>query len=184
MILETARKGDYARIKRLYKSAFPKAERVPFFILKRKAFSGRADMLAARENGIFIGFLYLVCYKDLVYLFYFAIDGKQRGKGYGSRFLQQLKGRYKGRRLFLAREQLEETAANYQQRINRRGFYLKNGFLDMPCQIKEASVIYDVMGIGGTVTAKEYDELILNWGGRLIKGMIGMSLIETRGGTK
>lgn len=178
MTFEIADRSDYPKIKRVYNSAFPKEERAPFFFMKRKGLNGKADILVAKENGMFIGFLYLVCYKDLVYLFYFAIDEKQRGKGYGSKFLQQLQEKYKGKRLFLAREQLDENAENYQQRVNRHQFYIKNGFQDMPYQIKEAKVIYDVMGVGGAVSAKEYDELMLRWSGRLIKRMISMSFIE------
>lgn len=178
MTLETAGKNDYAQIKRLYRRAFPREERAPFFIMKKRALEGKGEALVAKEDGEFIGFLYLITYKDLVYLFYFAIDDSRRKKGYGSRILQQLKQRYEGKRLFLAREKLDKSAPNYQQRVKRHEFYMKNGFHDMPYQIREASVIYDVMGVGGDVSAKEYDELILSWSGKIIKRMIKMSLSE------
>lgn len=180
MTLRIAEKKDYAKIKKLYNRAFPKEERAPFFVMKRKGMNGKAQVLVAEEKDIFIGFLYLICYKDLVYLFYFAIDDNHRKKGYGSIILQQLQKRYEGKRLFLAREQLDEAAPNYRQRVKRHEFYLKNGFCDMPCQIKEASVIYDVMGVGGNVSSGDYDALISNWSGKIIKSLINMRLIEKK----
>lgn len=120
------------------------------------------------------------CYADLVYLFYFAIDEKQRGKGYGSRLLWKLQEQYKGKVIFLAREQLVESARNYEQRVKRREFYSKNGFVDLPYQLKEAREVYDVMSVGGTVSAKDYDTLITNWCGKFIRKMVDMRFIEKR----
>lgn len=176
MNLEIAARDDYKNIRRLYKSAFPKEERAPFFLLKRKVSRGNADVLIAGEHGEFMGFVYVVCYKDLVYLFYFAVDDKCRGRGFGSNILRLLKEKYGGKRIFLAREQLDENADNYGQRIKRHEFYLRNGFKDLPCHIREGNVIYDVMGIGGNVTSNEYDELITAWGGKMVKKMICMEL--------
>lgn len=178
MVLENADRKAYADIKGLYKRAFPRDERAPFFLIKRRAVKGKAQMLAAKEGDIFVGFVYLVCYKDLVYLFYFAVEENYRGTGKGSEILRLLKERCAGRRLFLAREQLDEKAENYSQRVNRHRFYRKNGFEDLPCRIKEASVVYDVMGIGGNVSAEEYDALIDCWIGRFLKKLIDMRIIE------
>ncbi|MBQ2908767.1 MAG: hypothetical protein IJE56_02300, partial [Clostridia bacterium] len=73
MILENATRKDYRQIKRLFISAFPKEERPPFYALKRKLKTGEAKMYVAKDNGNFISFIHLVCYKDLIYLFFFAI---------------------------------------------------------------------------------------------------------------
>ncbi len=51
MELCRANKNDYRLIKKLYISAFPRDERAPFFMLKKRAFQGKAEMLAAEENG-------------------------------------------------------------------------------------------------------------------------------------
>lgn len=178
MTLDIATKEDYAWVKRLYKSAFPKEERAPFYMLKRRAIQGRGELLIARKDEKLIGFAYLLTYRDLVYLFYFAIHEEVRGSGYGSRILQTLKDRYAGKRFFLAREQLDKSADNYDQRVQRHGFYLKNGLSDLPIRLKEGNVVYDVMGVNGNVTAKEYDELITSWSGRLIKKLVDMRIIE------
>lgn len=179
LIVEKAvsRSSDCKKIKRLYKTAFPREERAPFFFIKRKAKDGKADMLAAKDDGEFVGFLYLVCYLDMVYLFYFAIDDPKRGMGYGSRLLKLLQDSYPGKRIFLAREQLDENADNYAQRVRRHEFYLRSGFNDFSCKLKEAGVIYDVMGIGKDILAEEYDALISSWCGKRYKSIMDMRII-------
>lgn len=178
LMLQQAEASDYKRIKRLYKKAFPPEERAPFFMIKNRAKRGKAHMLVIKERNLFIGFAYMVCYLDLAYLFYFAIEGDKRGAGYGTRVLAKLQERYQDKRLFLAREQLDQTADNYEQRKKRHQFYLHNGFKDLPCKIKEANVIYDVMSIGGNISAQEYDQLILQWSGKWIKKIIDMRILE------
>jgi len=178
MIIETANKQDYAFIKSLYNTAFPSDERAPFFLIRRRAKQGRSEMLIAREDGRDVGFACVVTHEDMAYLFYFAVDAGKRGAGNGSKILQLLKERYAGKRLFLAREQLDESADNYTQRVKRHEFYLKNGLSDWTIRIKEANVIYDVMGIGGMVTPAEYDALITGWSGKLLRRMIDMRVLE------
>ena len=77
-------KNDYKAVKKLYLSAFPREERPPFFMLKSGVKKGSGDFFVAKDGEIFVGFAYIVTHADLAYLFYFAIDGGLRGKGYGS----------------------------------------------------------------------------------------------------
>lgn len=180
LVLEDASRNleKYPLVKPLFKSAFPPEERPPFFLLKHRAASGKGRMLVAKDNGEFIGFAYLIPYRDMAYLFFFAVDTDKRGKRYGTKILSALKELYSGKRLFLARETLDKRADNYEQRVKRHDFYLKNGFTDWPCQIKEGRVVYDVMGIGGGVSAGEYDALITRWAGKLVRRLIDMRIIE------
>ncbi len=172
-------KAAWREVGALYQTAFPDDERAPFCLLRRRALRGKAQMLAAYDAERFAGFAYLVQYRDLLYLFYFAVAEKLRGQGYGSAILQALWQRFPEKRIFLAREQLDEQAPNAAERAKRRAFYLANGLADWPCQIKEASVIYDVMGRGGAkVTAAEYRALIEGWCGRLMRWLVDMRVLE------
>lgn len=171
-------KNDYKAVKKLYLSAFPREERPPFFMLKSGVKKGSGDFFVAKDGEIFVGFAYIVTHADLAYLFYFAIDGGLRGKGYGSAVLTELKEIYKGKRFFLAREMLEPDAENYSERVKRREFYLKNGFTDLPVKIKEASVTFDVMGVDCSVKKEEYDEMMTAFCGKLIRKLVDMRMIE------
>lgn len=169
---------EYREIKELYKRSFPKEERAPFWLMMRNAKKANGDFLVAFDDDLFVGFAYIISNESLAYLFYLAVNDKLRAKGYGSMILSELKERYRNKNLFLALEDDDKSAPNYEQRKKRRKFYEKNGFSPIPCRMKEASVIYDVMSIGGMVTAKEYDRLITSWAGVLIKKIVDLKIIE------
>ena len=178
LTLKKTEKSEYKLVKRLYMIAFPPEERPPFFMLTRGVNRGHGDMLIARDGDEFVGFCYLISNEKAAYLFFFAIKESRRGMGYGSAILAELRQMYDGRRIFLARESLDETAENYSERVRRHGFYLRNGFSDLDVKIKEATVTYDVMSIGGDVSAEEYDELITSWCGKFLRKFIKMEIIQ------
>lgn len=126
----------------------------------------------------FIGITYIVKNKDLAYIFYLAVQPDERGKGYGTEIINELKKRYAGMRLFLALELPDEQAPNYEQRVKRHEFYSKCGLNDLPCKIKEASVIYGVMGIGGNIKPEEYGEMMKLYLGGFLSKIIDVRLIE------
>ena len=178
MTLELATKTDYKAIKKIYVEAFPADERAPFRMIKRRAKLGTAQMLVAKTDGKPVGFSYIVSDDAVAYLFYFAVSADVRGNGIGTEILRLVKERYSDKRLFLAREQLDEEADNYAMRVRRRDFYMRNGFTDIPRTIKEATVIYDVMSIGGDVSKGEYISLMKKWGGDKVLKLVDMRTKE------
>lgn len=165
--LEPCRKEHLGKMKSLYLRAFPADERTPWFLLKRRARHGRAEALEATDGGEFAGLAYVVLLDDMVYLFFLAVEEGRRGRGTGGQILSALRERFPGKRIFLAREQLDKSAGNYPERESRHRFYLSNGFEDWGIKIKEGAVTYDVMGIGKKVTPPEYRALITGWAGKL-----------------
>lgn len=178
LTLANATASEIKMIKELYYSAFPKEERSPFGLMKRRAKQGRGRMLAAKDGGEFVGFTYIIENADCAYLFYLAIVPQTRGAGYGSAILAQLREMYKGKRLFLARESLDPASDNYEQRVRRHEFYLRNGFSDLSCKIREGKVTFDVMSIGGNITPNDYEELITRWIGKFRKKFVTMYLTD------
>lgn len=166
------------KVKKLYLGAFPKEERVPFMLLAAREKKGNGELLEIKDGNTFVGMVSVLRYKDLAYIFYLAIDDGLRGMGYGSSVLTALKERYSDCRIFLAREQLDETADNYEQRLSRHRFYQRNGLVDLKCRITEQGVVYDVMGIGDEVTAEEYEALITEWAGKFFRKIFNMHIIE------
>lgn len=134
----------------------------------------------AKQGSEFGGFTYVVTYKKLVYIFFLAVVPERRGEGVGSAILTLLKEKYAGYNLLLAREQIEEDAENYVERVKRREFYMKNGFTDLPARIKEAGVIYDAMSTGGKVSVRDYNVLIGRWSGPLLQRLLDLRMIEGR----
>lgn len=178
LTLTEANSAEVKQIKQLYYSAFPKEERAPFLLMKRRASQGRGRMLAARNGDEFAGFTYIIENGDCAYLFYLAIVPEMRGSGCGTEILARLREQYKGKRLFLAREALDPAADNYTQRVRRHEFYLRNGFSDLTCKIREGKVTFDVMSIGGNITPSDYEELITRWIGKFRKKFVTMYLTD------
>lgn len=179
IILKRADKSlpDFGKIKKLYKSAFPADERAPFWVLNSKSDKKGVDFWALYSGQEWIGLAYVISYGALSYLFYFAIADKQRGKGYGSGTLSVLKKKYEGQKLFLAIEELDEKAENYAERVSRKQFYMRNGLTELHCRLREAKVVYEVLGTGGMVDPEEYRQMVRQYLGIVLNRLIPMEII-------
>lgn len=131
------------KIKNLYIDEFPDYERYPFWLLVYKSKKKNSDFYAIYDDSEYIGLLYLTYYKDIVYVFYLAIDPPQQSKGYGSKILQYLRKIYKDKRLLLNIEKVDRTADNYEQRFKRKRFYEKNGFKNTNFEIEKKDIVYE-----------------------------------------
>lgn len=176
--------ADYDNIKRLYKTAFPVSERAPFFLLAVKRAEDCVDFYGVYADGEWAGMVYAVKYEDLVYIFYLAVSDTQRGKGVGSGVLSAFKKKYKGRRIFLALEELDNNAQNLPQRLERRKFYEKNGFKAVSRKIREEQMWYDVMCFGGEIKDGEYEALMKNYFGKFLFKFICTYSIKTESGLR
>lgn len=158
-------KTDLENIRQLYHTAFPSDERAPFDMLLKKANKPNVNFFSCRDGDVWIGFLYIVNFRDLSYVFYYAVDDSKRGKGYGTAILKAAQKKYCSRRLFLAIEEVEEKYNNYDQRVNRLHFYERAGFVLTGQKMQEANVIYDLMSVCGRISNKEYRSLIRSFMG-------------------
>ncbi len=175
--LEKAEKRDFKLVKPLFISAFPKEERPPFFMMKRGVKKANGDLLIARDGEDFVGFAYVIAGENSAYLFFLAISDNCRNNGYGSQVLSALREIYYDKSIFLAREMLDENSDNYADRVRRHGFYLRNGFRDLPVKIKEADVIYDVMGTGN-VEPSDYEEIMRTWCGKFYCRLVDLRMFK------
>lgn len=147
-------------VKKLYNIAFPRNEKFPFFALNFLSRNNKAKFYGIYDKDNFIGLLYSIYYKDIVYVFYFAISEGLRGKRYGSKVLESIKEKYSKYRIILMIEEIDENSNNYNERVKRKKFYLNNGFKDLNYKVKEAGVIYEMLGYNNEVTHEEYRDLM------------------------
>ena len=61
---------DRRKIWNIYIRAFPFEERCPFPIIRRKAKEGKGEFFGIYDNDVFVGLIYNIVYKDLVYIYY------------------------------------------------------------------------------------------------------------------
>ncbi len=152
-------------IRQLYHSSFPADERAPFGMLLRGARKKNVDFFSCHDGSEWIGMIYVVNYLDLSYVFYFAVDERKRGMGYGTAILHAAQKYYQGRRFFLAIEEIDEKYQNYSQRLNRLHFYERAGFQRTGQKMQEGKVIYDLMSNGGRIRNEDYRKLIRTFAG-------------------
>lgn len=154
------------RIKRLYKKAFPKEERKPFSIILKMQKKGKTDLWYFEEDGRFLGMAATINGEDEVLIDYFAVSGKMRSLGYGTRMLKELVAHYSPRGVFLEIERPSEDAENQEQRLRRKDFYLRAGFVEMGTSAKLFGVDMELLGIGCRLDFDEYRNFYLENYGR------------------
>ena len=118
------------QLKRLFKQAFPRFERKPWWLLQRTAAAGQAELLAvcdSNQPGRFCGLTICLFWQDLVLLDYFAVCPQQRNQGLGRQILPLLRQRYAGRRLLLETERPGSPHTNYADCCRRLRFYAACG---------------------------------------------------------
>lgn len=148
------------KIESIYKEAFPSNERVPFGILKMMHLLRMGELLGITDAGRLVGFCFLKSNSSLTYIVYLAIDKNIRNEGYGGRALLLIRERYPGRKLMLAIEAPDKNAANQKQRLQRRSFYERNGFYELPDRLKEGGVNYSLMATNRNSSKEELWKLI------------------------
>lgn len=166
MQLISAQKSDIKQIKKLYKEAFPKEERYPFYLMQRRVKQGKAEILALQEDG-FAGLAIMMFYKDIAMLQFLAISPEKRGHNIGSTTLQLLKERYADKRLLIEIETLIPEADNYADRVRRKNFYLRNGMKEMHIAVLLFGVELELLTDGEDVSFEEYLAVYTDMMGRL-----------------
>lgn len=156
------------KVKELYLDSFPANERIPINLLLWKAKRDFVDFLIMYDDDVFVGFTYLITRKDLTYVLYIAIDNNIRSKGYGSRALTLIKEKYPNNRIILNIEFVDEIANNYEQRLTRRKFYVRNGFEDSTLIYQDRWGLYEVLIYRGQVDKEEFYDLLKRFAGTLL----------------
>ncbi len=175
--MELVNATEYKKeIKKLYNRAFPRNERTPFFFWENRLKNTNNRFYAALDKGEFIGLVYTVENEKMVYVFYLAIIEEKQGNGYGSEILSFIKKKYSDRAITLA---IEDTAdinsKNYEQRINRLGFYKRNGFRQLDIRINEIGVVYEVLGTK-EITKSDFMYLMKKYWGAFLYKIIYMKM--------
>lgn len=146
-------------IKQLYWDAFPFEERIPFYIMVLVGNDRGVEFLSVYDDDIWLGFIHTLVGEKLSYIFYFAIDGRLRRSGYGSKILREYKKMHP--RLSLAIEPIEEGSGNIKQRKKRLEFYNKNGFETLDTRVVEMGVEFELMGAKGMeIKESDYKSLV------------------------
>lgn len=165
-LIKAETKKQYARIRKLYKTAFPVQERKLFWLIKQKQKQGLVDIWMLEQNQEFAGLAITMKNKDLVLLDYFAIAQNQRASGQGSKALKCLLKYYEKKRFFLEIESTLGKAKNQKERERRKHFYLKNGMTEIGMVADVFGINMELLGYDCGLTFEEYISVYRNAYGR------------------
>ena len=170
------------QLKQLYLTAFPEGEQIPWDDLLQLVGEMPLDFTAYYKDGELIGFTIVYPRKSISWYWYFAVREELRGKGYGQQILAILLEQYKGQTCVLDMEAVEQripssvpkqpsseevrqrseiVCSNFEQRVRRHNFYLRNGFRDTDLYRTYNDITMTIMIIGpGTFSMQDWDEIV------------------------
>lgn len=155
----TAANAD-EKIKRLYETAFPDDEQIPWDDLMHLVGEMPLDFTAYYDGESFIGFTIVYPRKSFNWFWYFAVSEELRGKGYGQRILTQLLESYEGQSFVLDMESTTQVCDNLKQRKQRQAFYTRNGFRDTKLYRTYNDITMTIMMRGeGEFTMQDWDAI-------------------------
>lgn len=168
MIREVRVDSDAAlmpELRRLYETAFPVEEQIPYPDLVRLLPVMPIAYSAWYAGDSFVG-LTLVCeWPTANWFWYFAVADGMRGRGYGSMVLKAVMARYSGRVLVLDIESPRQQCANLEQRRRRHAFYLRHGLRDTGLERTFSGVTYTMLASADSVfTDSDYERLLAELG--------------------
>ena len=141
----------------LYLEAFPKEERLPWWVLCLNACRRGIDLTAFVEDGRMVGFTASVTTEAMHFLLFFAIPAELRGQGWGSAILSQLRQQHEA--VTLNVELLDPTAENFPQRQRRFRFYQHNGFYDTGYHVWEVGGKFRVLATRKVLDVANYKKI-------------------------
>ncbi len=152
---------ENAQVRRLYETAFPQEEQIPWADLMRLMKTMLLDFTVYYEDGNLVGLTIVYPRPQFNWFWYFAVPEELRGRGIGQRILTQLIEKYSGQSNILDMESPEQVCENSEQRKRRHAFYLRNGFRDTEVGKSFKGIDYTIMMIGeGSFTQHDYDQII------------------------
>lgn len=137
---------DKEKLYNLANEAFPSKQEYlnPDKLIEMQS-NNEIEYFSIYDEDVFIGFIVTKLYKKMVYLFFFAIEKSLRNNGYGSKSLQLLKEHYQDKIQTVDLELVDESAPNNKQRISRRKFYLRNGYLPTGKGLEYLDTKYEIL---------------------------------------
>lgn len=124
--------ADNVELRRLYETAFPVQEQIPYDDLIHLLDVTDIDYTAFYDDKAFVGLTMVLRLPKYNWWWYFAVREELRGKGFGQKILSCILDKYREGRPFIMdiESPLQPDAPNPEQRRRRHAFYLRNGMKD------------------------------------------------------
>lgn len=166
---------EHKKIKELYYKVIPPHEKLSFYAFWWKRNHKDVSFVNVYDGNKWLGFVFYSLYKDLVYMWYFAVDeGGDRivstndidesacSDGYGSAVFTEIKRQYPNHRVLIPVNSENKSGENAEQCIRIKEYYEKNGFRETGYFVKEESDSFELMLIGEVFDIEELYSIYKN----------------------
>lgn len=151
------------QLRRLYETAFPPEEQIPYDDLIHLLDDMDIDYTAYYDGEMLVGFTMVLRLPKYNWGWYFAVREELRGRGYGQEILSAVLGKYRDGHPFVIdiESPLQADAPNPVQRCRRHAFYRRNGLKDTPTSRTFENVTFTIMTSSDEpFTQQDYDDII------------------------
>ena len=155
--------ADNEELRRLYETAFPVEEQIPYDDLLHLLDAVDIDYTAYYDGELFVGLTMILRQPTYNWGWYFAVREELRGKGYGQAILTAVLNKYRTGRPFIIdiESPYQVDASNLEQRQRRHAFYLRNGMKETPTSRTWDNITYTIMTSSEEpFTQQDYDSIV------------------------
>ena len=151
------------QLRRLYETAFPVGEQIPYDELIPLLDVMDIDYAAYYEEEMLVGFTMVLRSLRYNWGWYFAVREELRGKGYGQQILSTVLEKYRDGHPFIMdiESPLQPDAPNPEQRRRRHAFYLRNGMKDTHTSRTWSDITFTILtNSDEPFTQQDYEDIV------------------------
>ena len=155
--------ADNVELRRLYETAFPVQEQIPYDDLIHLLDVMDIDYTAYFDDETFVGLTMVLRLPKYNWWWYFAVREELRGKGFGQEILSCILDKYREGRPFIMdiESPLQPDAPNPEQRHRRHAFYLRNGMKDTGTSRTWDGLTFTILtNSDEPFTQQDYDDIV------------------------
>jgi len=159
----TSQNADNKELRKLYETAFPVEEQIPYDDLIHLLDVMSIDYCAYHDHETLVGLTMVLHLPKYNWGWYFAVREHLRGKGYGQEILSWVLNEYNESRPFVIdiESPWQPDAPNPEQRSRRHAFYLRNGLKDTPTSRTYDGITYTIMtNSDQPFMQQDYDDIV------------------------
>ena len=160
----TNESADKQQVMELYEESFPPVERMPFDLMLEINNQDNADLCSVYDDNEFIAFYLLITHNKVAYVSFLAVVPAKRGQNYGSMILSDIQKAYPDYSLLIDEEPVNPDSDNYEQRLARERFYIRNGFKHTSYIVTAYGVDYEILSTSDDFELDDYRNIFASIG--------------------
>lgn len=147
----------YNQVSEIYEKSFPIEER--YITLDRMIKQENTELYCLVNEEDVLGFVYLIYYGNMIFILYLAVNTTNRSNGYGSYILKWCLNKYMDKKIYLNIEEVKKDVKDYETRLKRLKFYLKNNFFITNYISQEETESFNILSNNKEIDIEQYKEL-------------------------